>query len=91
MEAPIASNDGSSVQSDHRLPNPPPTQEHIDWTRRQLSLVKIGGVWIIPRSMTIVTRETGDSVSILGPESAPGSALVAHIEAAGFKILSAGA
>ena len=34
--------------------------EHVQWTKNMLDGLKVGGTWIIPRSLLVVTR-TGDS------------------------------
>lgn len=78
----------SSIQATHGLTFPPLEAEHVQWVRDHLSLIAIGGCWIIPRTTTIVTRETETTVSIMGPESDPDSPLVAYLKAAGQTIVA---
>ena len=76
----------ASVQSNHNLSFPPLDPDYIRWTRNTINSLDIGGAWIIPRSITIVTREAETQVSIMGPESASTSILTRYVEAAGFTI-----
>jgi hypothetical protein len=64
---------------------------HTEWTRRTISLLKIGGVWIVPMwPGTIVTRTGEDSVRItygvLPHDSSDMLLLREHLSAAGFTI-----
>jgi hypothetical protein len=58
---------------------------HVEWTRNTLGMVKIGGVWSIPRSGTLVHRTGEHSVLIDGPEEI-NDELLSYIRAAGFTI-----
>ena len=64
---------------------PPLNPAHVQWQKNILDSLKIGGTWMIPRTLTIGHRTGENTVKIEGgfPEE---RLLVAHIRAAGYTI-----
>jgi hypothetical protein len=38
--------------------------EHVEWCRRQVNMIRVGGVWGIPRSGLIFTRTGEDELTL---------------------------
>lgn len=54
------------------------------WTRNTLALLRVGGVWGVPRSGVMVTKTGFDSVALSDADADPSITRV--IKAAGFSI-----
>lgn len=71
-------------------------QEHIEWTKNALGILKVGGTWTIPRSLVYVIKDEEKSVTIVSPKPISKEheeylndeikILRQHIEAAGYKV-----
>lgn len=59
----------------------------IEWTKRILALIRVGGVWTFPRSAIRVTKLSETSVKLEGLE-ASSPIIRSYIEAAGYAIES---
>ena len=63
-------------------------KKHVEWQRRVIDVLKIGGRWIVPASGAVVERIGEKTVKIIqdGDDDVLLAQIVAHIEAAGFTI-----
>lgn len=64
---------------------------HVDWTRRTIDLLKIGGVWAIPMWPGCIVTRTGETTvriayGVLPPDSDDMQTLRSYIMAAGFTV-----
>lgn len=59
----------------------------VTWTRNLFSTVKDGGVWMVPRSMTMVRVSHTDKVATLIVGLAPDPSLKRVIEAMGWVVV----
>lgn len=59
----------------------------VIWTRNMFSLIKDGGTWMVPRSMTMVRINHTDKVATLIVGFAPDPSLKRVIEAMGWTVV----
>lgn len=59
----------------------------VVWTRNMFSLIKDGGTWMVPRSMTMVRINHTDKVATLIVGFAPDPSLRRVIEAMGWTVV----
>lgn len=59
----------------------------IQWTRNMFSLIKDGGTWMVPRSMTMVRINHTDKIATLIVGFAPDPSLKRVIEAMGWTVV----
>lgn len=39
-------------------------EQDVEWTKNMLTNLTVGGVWVVPRSLLVVTKEEGSQVTI---------------------------
>ena len=59
----------------------------VKWTRTMFSLIKDGGTWMVPRSMTMVRINHTDKIATLIVGFAPDPSLKRVIEAMGWTVI----
>lgn len=59
----------------------------ITWTRAMFSLIKDGGTWMVPRSMTMVRINHTDKIATLIVGIAPDTSIKRVIEAMGWTVV----
>jgi hypothetical protein len=59
----------------------------VTWTRNMFSLIRDGGTWMVPRSMTIVRINHTDKIATLIVGFAPDPSLKRVIEAMGWTVV----
>ena len=73
----------------------PMEQEYVEWTRETIQSVKIGGVWMVPRTGIMLTRVSKKKLQFVEPMAHPDIdpldqkaemlGIYAHAIAAGFE------
>ena len=63
-------------------------KKHVNWQRRVIDVLKLGGLWAVPASGAIIKRINDTTVRIedAGNDPVLLKQIVAHIQAAGFTV-----